>query len=119
MVKTIFRFSFLSFVLGLIVSVMGCSTSNLPADLVGDFVATSKDDRAVKVVRVEWEPRADVHAFCSRHARGALNGLTGGRFHGCAFISPDNKHCLVVTDLNTSYSIFGHEVRHCFEKNFH
>lgn len=86
---------------------------------LGDFDATVKDRRAVKVVLVDWEPRADVHSFCRRHAGGAVKGLPGGRFYGCVVINPDNGRCLVVTDVKTSYSILGHEVRHCFENNFH
>lgn len=119
MAQSIYRFSRLSFVLFLVALFVGCASSNLPADLVGDFDATVKDRRAVKVVLVDWEPRADVHSFCRRHAGGAVKGLPGGRFYGCVVINPDNGRCLVVTDVKTSYSILGHEVRHCFENNFH
>jgi len=38
---------------------------------------------------------------------------------GCATVSVDGKSCVVYTNKHTSHEIFGHEVRHCFQGNFH
>lgn len=119
MVQSIYRFSCLSFVLFLVASVVGCASANLPADLVGSFEATVKDRRAVKVVLVDWEPRADVHAFCGRQLQGAGQVVKGGRLLGCAVMGQPGGRCTVVTDVQTTYAIFGHEVRHCFDGLFH
>jgi len=38
---------------------------------------------------------------------------------GCATVSVDGKSCVVYTNKHTSHEIFGHEIRHCFQGNFH
>lgn len=50
--------------------------------------------------------------FCSK--------VTGKRHAvACAVWSLDHSKCTIYTAKNTDSAIVGHEIRHCFEGNFH
>lgn len=57
-------------------------------------------------MKVEWKAVDDVPAECG-------NPLS----KGCAFI--ENNKCLVITGRDTNLAILGHEIRHCFEGQWH
>jgi hypothetical protein len=42
----------------------------------------------------------------------------GSVFLGCAGIDLTGT-CIIYTSTNTTHQIFGHELRHCFQGNFH
>jgi hypothetical protein len=43
----------------------------------------------------------------------------GSVFFGCAGYDSRTNNCVIYTSTNTSHQIFGHELRHCFQGNFH
>ena len=38
---------------------------------------------------------------------------------GCATVTADGETCTIYTNKHTSHEILGHEIRHCFQGNFH
>lgn len=43
---------------------------------------------------------------------------SGSVFLGCAGVDPTGT-CIIYTSTNTTHQILGHELRHCFQGNFH
>jgi hypothetical protein len=61
-------------------------------------------------VRVEWRPVDDITQHCSNPHSTA-----------CAFVKTvgDETVCTVYTKQTLNLAILGHEVRHCFELDWH
>lgn len=66
---------------------------------------------------ITWKPVSNVQAACEAASRA--NGYTGFGFavNACAFWK-DNT-CTVITKKNPTMHTLGHEVRHCFQGNWH
>ncbi len=64
-----------------------------------------------------WKSATNVQAAC--HAESLRRNL-GGFHHAveaCSFWSKDE--CTIITAKNVTYWAVGHEVRHCFQGEFH
>jgi hypothetical protein len=82
-----------------------------------DFDAT-KD--AATAVRIVWIKAKDVDASCEAESVRRGNGGFGGKKqYGCAFWEPNHASCTIITPKTTNLAVLGHEVRHCFQGNFH
>lgn len=68
---------------------------------------------AYQIKRVEWIVVDDIDAAC----RGFQPLMEGRRYVGCTHYN--NTSCRVYTGRDTTLSILGHEIRHCFEGQWH
>jgi len=81
------------------------------------FVAADYRSRAIVEPRITWVVRDDYETVCSR-----MTGIVAGPIHklmGCAHWNEKTATCTVVMGYYYSPVYLGHEVRHCFEGNFH
>jgi len=66
-------------------------------------------------ITITWITAGDITEHCEKV--GLPYRYDG--WLGCATVSIDGKSCVVYTNKHTSHEIFGHEIRHCFQGNFH
>lgn len=88
----------------------GCSTPALPMNEYGNFFARKQEFRAIKEPSIEVKYVNEPHVECTRRVNHS-SAL------GCAYWN--NEKCWIIIGQKTSYTIIGHEIRHCFEGNFH
>ncbi len=75
------------------------------------------EDRVIAQPRVKYLAREDGHEYCAR-----ITGIPvtpTSRPMACAFWNVRRQECSIITPLRTAYNYLGHELRHCFEGNFH
>lgn len=77
-------------------------------DSARNFTATSK---------VTWIPVDNIQATCDREARVRGYGDFGYALKACSFY--ENDVCVVFTEKKLNMHTLGHEVRHCFQANWH
>lgn len=95
------------------------STDSVPVAEIGLFEAKPPAQRVMNVVSLRWEVRDDVAAYCAK-----VTGMGRERAYitppmACAIWSVAAKECTIVTSRKTTHLALGHEVRHCFEGQFH
>jgi hypothetical protein len=71
-----------------------------------------KDTSQVTWIRL---PFNELQKVCSR----AYKHIESNPYQACAVWSPNRKLCYIYTGLETTHQILGHELRHCFQGNFH
>ena len=98
------------FVLNLVLVLFAGSALAQPAGK-HDLEFTAQGNYPVK--RVEWIVVDDIDTVC----KGFAPLMEGRRYVGCTFFN--STSCRVYTDRNTSLSVLGHEIRHCFEGQRH
>ncbi len=74
-----------------------------------------KPRRNMPAKSITWRVSADPTAECKKHFPAKISYQ--GYVAGCAGWT-DNA-CVVITGSTTTHQILGHEIRHCFEGNFH
>lgn len=104
------------------VFLVACQTTH--ADFVhkaelGEFTSMPAQNRQMNVVKLRWEIRDDVAAYCA-----SATGMGKERAYitpplACAIWSVAQRECTIVTARVTTHLALGHEVRHCFEGHFH
>jgi hypothetical protein len=102
----------------LVLFLAGCATGH---DIQG-FTALDKDKRVTNRTMVAWVVLDDVHAFC-------MDDLNMSQPVGAQALTPRGKvlacsrntgnTCTIFTAKDTSMTLLGHELRHCFEGAFH
>ncbi len=65
---------------------------------------------------IRWVVSADPNTECREASGQKLQG-SRGEIRACAVYSA--KSCTIITGVETSHAILGHELRHCFEGRFH
>ena len=65
---------------------------------------------------IRWVVSEDPDSEC-RQASGQKLQDRRGVIRACAVYSA--KSCTIITGVETSHAILGHELRHCFEGRFH
>lgn len=90
-----------------------------PASELESFTAMQPSQRVMDQVKLRWEARDDVAAFCAQ-----APGMNRERAYtnppvACAIWNASTRECTVVTAKVTTHLALGHEVRHCFEGRFH
>jgi hypothetical protein len=78
------------------------------------FEAMGSDQRLTNKTVVTWELVEDIDAFCKKRN---INIPKDNVVLACAI--PTKQYCKIYTASVTSMSALGHEVRHCFEGNWH
>jgi len=66
-------------------------------------------------ITITWITAGDITKHCEKV--GLPYRYDG--WLGCATVSVDGRSCVVYTNKHTSHEILGHEIRHCFQGNFH
>lgn len=107
-------------VLFLLLFLGGCGTVYVVGDETGNFTAMTKDSRPHDLTRIDWDVREDASEYCLSVGGGKRAGLArGARPIACAILYRHESRCVVVTNARTNHTVLGHEMRHCFEGNFH
>jgi hypothetical protein len=65
---------------------------------------------------IRWVVSDDPNTECRRASGQKLQGRRG-EIRACAVYT--SKTCTIITGVETSHAILGHELRHCFEGRFH
>jgi hypothetical protein len=70
---------------------------------------------------IEWRPVKNLQAECEKESKKRGLGGFGYAVTACSFWSSNvlGNHCLVITSMNLNMHTLGHEVRHCFQGNYH
>jgi len=68
-------------------------------------------------IRVEWRTVSDVRSYCSK--LNSDRGYGPIKFPIVACSTQDGNVCVIVTGNETSMHTLGHEVRHCFQGEWH
>jgi hypothetical protein len=94
-----------------------CSTAYAYEDNPAALFSTSGNKAETNSIR--WVSVNNVQKACDG-ARAQLGQQAyGAAVRACSFW--DNKHqtCTVITEKNVSMHTLGHEIRHCFQGNWH
>ncbi len=77
-------------------------------------ISKGQDTRTIMWVRLSDE---ELQTKCSNITMIKLS--VNSSFVGCATNLVSRPGCVVYTSTNTTHQILGHEVRHCFQGEFH
>jgi hypothetical protein len=100
----------------------GCASvqgPSLPVPELESFVPMPKHARLMNDVKVRWEVRENVAEVCGRAAQLSPTQAWMTPPLACAMWSVASKECVIITGKKVSHLELGHELRHCFEGNFH
>ena len=99
----------------------GCASAPgaLPAAELQPFAPAAQTARVMNEVKVRWEVRQNVAEFCGRAAKITTAQAMFTPPLACAVWNVASKECVIVTGPQVSHVALGHELRHCFEGNFH
>jgi hypothetical protein len=96
----------------ILLGLVGCASTPQPtATSKHDLAFTAQSTYVAK--RVEWIVVDNIDSAC----HGVTAITSGQRYLGCAKFTATS--CKVYTARNTTLSILGHEIRHCFEGRWH
>lgn len=103
-------------------SLTGCAVTqgpSLPMTELESFTPVQPSARVMNEVKVRWEIRENVAAVCSGAAKLSSAQAWMTPPVACAMWNVATKECVIVTGKQVSHVELGHELRHCFEGNFH
>lgn len=97
---------------------------SLPGDYVrgselSPFEAMPVEKRVMNSVKLRWELREDVAAYCAKATGMGREAAYTTPPLACAIWNVSTRECTIVTSQRTTHLALGHEVRHCFEGRFH
>jgi hypothetical protein len=70
-------------------------------------------------VKLTWRTVDNLQQACEEESRRRGNGGFGYGLEACSFWNIQGTECLIITKNKTSLHELGHEVRHCFQGNYH
>lgn len=100
----------------------GCASlqgPTLPVSELESFVPVHQHARLMNDVKVRWEVRENVAEVCGRAAKITTAQAWMTPPLACAMWNVASKECVIITGKKVSHVELGHELRHCFEGNFH
>jgi len=100
----------------------GCASAqgpSLPVSELESFVPVPKHARLMNDVKVRWEVRENVTEVCGRATQLSPTQAWMTPPLACAMWNVASKECVIITGKKVSHVELGHELRHCFEGNFH
>jgi hypothetical protein len=83
-----------------------------------NFAAQPVNKRIMNDIQLSWEIRPDAAEVCNQILNKQKNP-NGPAPVACAKWSIGKRHCTIITTPNPNHVVLGHELRHCFEGNFH
>lgn len=94
-------------------------TPDIPSSEYENFTPLPTEKRIMQEVRLRWEVRDDVAAYCAQSTGMGKEQAYITPPVACAIWHVKRQECTIVTGRETSHVALGHEVRHCFEGRFH
>ncbi len=70
-------------------------------------------------IRLTWRTVDNVQQACESESRMRGNNGFGYGVEACSFWSLDGTECTIITKNRSNLHELGHEVRHCFQGNYH
>jgi hypothetical protein len=107
---------------GVLMALTGCASmtgASMPMSELESFVPMPKQSRLMNDVKVRWEVSENVAEVCSRAAQFNTTQAWMTPPVACAMWNVASKECVIITGKKVSHLELGHELRHCFEGNFH
>ena len=107
---------------GALMVLTGCASiqgPTLPISELEKFTPAPAHARVMNDVKVRWEVRENVSEVCGRAAQLSPTQAWMTPPLACAMWNVASKECVIVTGKKVSHVELGHELRHCFEGNFH
>jgi hypothetical protein len=107
---------------GVMMVLTGCASiqgPTLPVSELDAFVPMPHQARLMNDVKVRWEVRENVSEVCGRAAKISATQAWMTPPLACAMWNVASKECVIITGTKVSHVELGHELRHCFEGNFH
>jgi hypothetical protein len=68
-------------------------------------------------IKLTWRTVDNVQKACEEESRRRGNGGFGYGVEACSFW--DGNECMIITKNRTNSHELGHELRHCFQGNYH
>jgi len=71
---------------------------------------------------IHWKAVKNIQATCDRESKKRKFGGFGYQVEACSFWDKNKygeNECLIFTQISTSINTIGHEVRHCFQGEWH
>lgn len=78
------------------------------------FDASNNDVQEMNVI---WKPVDNVQKVCETESRRRGHNGFGYAVNACSFW--EGKTCTIITKKQTNMHALGHELRHCFQGNWH
>ena len=72
-----------------------------------------------ETIAITWRTVDNVQQACEAESRRRGNGGFGYGVEACSFWNSDGTECTIITKNRASMHELGHEVRHCFQGNYH
>jgi hypothetical protein len=122
MIRSAFRRLALLASAGALMVLTGCASvqgPTLPVSELETFVPMPQHARVMNDVKVRWEVRENVSEVCGRAAKLSATQAWMTPPLACAMWNVASKECVIITGKKVSHVELGHELRHCFEGNFH
>ena len=122
MIRSAFRRLALLASAGALMVLTGCASvqgPTLPVSELETFVPMPRHARVMNDVKVRWEVRENVSEVCGRAAKLSATQAWMTPPLACAMWNVASKECVIITGKKVSHVELGHELRHCFEGNFH
>jgi len=122
MIRSPFRRLALLASAGALMVLTGCASvqgPTLPVSELETFVPMPRHARLMNDVKVRWEVRENVAEVCGRAAKITAAQAWMTPPLACAMWNVASKECVIITGKKVSHVELGHELRHCFEGNFH
>lgn len=69
--------------------------------------------------KIVWKAVSNVQATCEAESKKRGLGGFGYGVDACSFWEPNFKSCTIITGTRPSMHDIGHEMRHCFQGDFH
>jgi hypothetical protein len=122
MIRSTFRRLAILASAGALMVLTGCASvqgPSLPVSELESFVPVPHHARLMNDVKVRWEVRENVAEVCGRAAKISAAQAWMTPPLACAMWNVASKECVIITGKKVSHVELGHELRHCFEGNFH
>jgi hypothetical protein len=72
-----------------------------------------------ETISLTWRTVDDVQKACEQESRRRGNGGFGFSLEACSFWNSQGTECVIITKNQSSLHDIGHELRHCFQGNYH
>lgn len=97
-------------------SLVGCYT--VAHTEYENFAAQSVEQRIMNDIQLSWVIRSDASEICAKLSNKSQASNASAPI-ACAVWTVVKKHCTIITTPNPNHVVLGHELRHCFEGQFH
>ena len=108
----------MSLVFAIILAISGCSAQPVNSvkewEYQGEHIAAPNPQTRAKTIIWRQVSDQELHKICYKNTNGRFGDR---RIVGCA--TWYGNTCTVVTGVNTTTSTLGHEIRHCYDGDFH